>query len=115
MTKSKAQSTSIFQDYLDYTKKFQDKYGPLAIVLLQVGSFFELYKKYDTVDWGLKKACEIMSINITRKNKKKKDSAFMAGFPLHSLPKFVNILLKHHYKIHAARIICLIKKCKLFH
>jgi DNA mismatch repair protein MutS len=34
---------SIVQDYLDLTKKYQTEYGSKTIVLMEVGSFFEVY------------------------------------------------------------------------
>jgi DNA mismatch repair protein MutS len=34
---------SIVQDYLDLTKKYQAEYGSKTIVLMEVGSFFEVY------------------------------------------------------------------------
>ena len=34
---------SIVQDYLDLTKKYQAEYGAKTIVLMEVGSFYEVY------------------------------------------------------------------------
>ena len=33
----------LIDDYIDYSKKYQDIYGNKTIVLMQVGSFFEFY------------------------------------------------------------------------
>ena len=33
----------IVEDYLKYTKQWKDEYGEKTIVLMQVGSFFEVY------------------------------------------------------------------------
>ena len=34
---------TIVNDYLNYTKKYKEQYGKKTIVLMQVGSFFEVY------------------------------------------------------------------------
>ena len=34
---------AIVQDYLDLTKKYQSEYGEKTIVLMEVGSFYEVY------------------------------------------------------------------------
>ena len=34
---------SIVQDYLNYTKKWKAEYGEKTIVLLQLGTFYEVY------------------------------------------------------------------------
>ena len=34
---------TIVDDYLDYQEKYQKKYGEKTIVLMEVGSFFEIY------------------------------------------------------------------------
>jgi len=33
----------IIDDYLDYHNKYTTSYGPKTIILMQVGSFFEVY------------------------------------------------------------------------
>ena len=34
---------TIVQDYLEYTKKWKAEYGEKTLVLIQVGSFYEVY------------------------------------------------------------------------
>ena len=37
----------IIDDYLKYQDEYQKKYGENTIIIMQVGSFFELYAIYD--------------------------------------------------------------------
>ena len=39
----------IIDEYLDYTKTYKEKYGDRCIVLMQVGSFFEIYTITDNI------------------------------------------------------------------
>ena len=36
---------ALIKEYFELTKKFQDEYGENTILLMQVGSFFEVYAK----------------------------------------------------------------------
>ena len=35
--------TSIYKEYVDLTRKYQEKYGKQCVLLMQVGAFFEVY------------------------------------------------------------------------
>ena len=75
---------ALIKEYFELTKKYQDDYGDNTILLMQVGSFFEVY--------GLKNAniitgsritdfSQICELNIADKNSSiGKDSVIMAGF-----------------------------------
>ena len=93
----------IIDDYLEYTEKYKNKYGERCIVLMQVGSFYEIYSINDDTSDDIYTIGDICSIQISKKNKSIKDvsvsNPLMAGFPLHSLKKFTNILLSHNYTI----------------
>ena len=39
----KLRKTTIIDEYIDYQDKYEKKYGDHVIVLMEVGSFFELY------------------------------------------------------------------------
>ena len=39
----KASDTSIFKEYCHYLNKYKQKYGKQTILLMQVGSFYEIY------------------------------------------------------------------------
>ena len=36
-------NTSIFKEYVSYLSTYKGKYGELTVVLMQVGSFYEIY------------------------------------------------------------------------
>ena len=93
----------IIDEYLDYTKTYKEKYGDKCIVLMQVGSFYELYAINDGTSEAIYTIADICNIQISRKNKSIKEvsisNPLMAGFPLYTIKKFTNILLSHNYTI----------------
>jgi len=92
----------IIDDYLKYQDEYSSKYGEMTIILMQVGSFFELYSIIDNCPF-LYKIGDICNIQISRKNKSIKEvsktNPLMAGFPLYVLNKFIQILLQNKYTI----------------
>jgi len=94
----------IIDEYLDYTKTYKEKYGERCIVLMQVGSFFEIYTITDNiVDNEVFVIADLCGIQTSRKNKSitevSHSNPIMAGFPLHSISKFTQILLNNNYTI----------------
>jgi len=94
----------IIDEYLDYTKTYKEKYGERCIVLMQVGSFFEIYTITDNItDNEVFIIADLCSIQTSRKNKAisevSRANPIMAGFPLHSISKFTQILLNNNYTI----------------
>jgi DNA mismatch repair protein MutS len=99
---TQAMSFAIYDEYEKYIREYQQKYGENTIVLLQVGSFYEIYSiNNGLID--LKEIGEILGIQVTRKNKQiteiSKKNCLMAGFPEHALGKFMNILLENNYTV----------------
>ena len=92
----------IIDDYLDYHNKYTTSYGPKTIILMQVGSFFEVYA---TMNEGpdMKQLSELLDIQYTKKDKSmtevNKNNHYMLGFPLYTLHKFVEILVANQYTI----------------
>ena len=80
----------LIDDYLDYQKQYEKKYGPKTIILMQVGSFFEAYaidnEQEKTNCDNLNFICDIMNIQISKKNKSvlevSRSNPYMAGFHL---------------------------------
>lgn len=93
----------IIDDYIFYTKEYKQKYGEKTIVLMQVGSFFELYSITDDTDSEIYKIADICNITISKKNKSvlevNNHNPLMAGFPLYTITKYQNILLQNNYTI----------------
>jgi len=92
----------IIDDYLKYQEEYKEKYGENTIILIQVGSFFELYAINENCPF-LYKIGDICNIQISRKNKTirevSKNNPLMAGFPLYVLNKFIQILLQNNFTI----------------
>ncbi len=97
----------MLEDYLEYTKVYKEKYGEKCVVLMQVGSFFEIYTIYPNNDVSPNNdvyiIAELCGIQTSRKNKMIAEISIanpvMAGFPLASLPKFRDKILAHNYTI----------------
>ena len=86
---------TIVDDYFNYYKKYKKIYGNKTVILMQVGSFFELYEttKSDSIT-NIKNVAELLNIHVTRRSK---DEAFMAGFPEFSLTKYIQLLVDYKY------------------
>ena len=97
----------LIDDYLEYQKTYQKKYGEKTIILMQVGSFFEAYA-IDSAEEkinveNLYYICDLMNIQISRKNKNilksSRSNPMMAGFPLHAIDKFIQILMNNFFTV----------------
>jgi DNA mismatch repair protein MutS len=93
--------STIYDEYEAYTKKYQNLYGNKTLVLEQVGSFYEIYSDGTLLD--MKEISDVLNIIVSRKNKSiteiSRSNHLMAGFPLYTLKKFVNILINHDYTV----------------
>ena len=96
---------TIIDDYLKHQERFVKEYGENTIVLMQVGHFFESYgldndKERSNAD-NLYRLCDIMNIQLTRKNKNIKENSrknpLMIGVNLYSIDKYIQILLNANY------------------
>ena len=96
---------TIVDDYLSLTIKYKKKYGDKTILLMQVGSFYEVYavkKKDDTIygsnilDFSL-----ICDMYIAKKSLQKHNNniVVMAGFGITQLDKYVKKLTEANYTI----------------
>lgn len=96
----------IYDDYVAYTHKYQAIYGPKTLVFIEVGSFFEIYGVQNEVEVtgaNMMEIGSVLNIQVSRKNKSilenSRENPMMAGFPNHSLKKFLDILVQHNYTI----------------
>ena len=94
----------IYDDYINYTNQFTEKYGPKTVVFMQVGDFFELYavqNESERAGADIYKIAELCNIQVSRKNKSilenSRQNPLMAGFPLATISKFIQIMLQHNY------------------
>ena len=95
---------TLAEDYFKYVRDFTASHGKKTIVLIQVGSFYEVYAilcKDGTYKGALLK--EFASINdmvIAPKNMcVGTEDVYMAGFGLAQLDKYVKRLLEHGYTV----------------
>ena len=92
----------IIDDYLNYLDEYRKKYGENTIIIIQVGSFFELYD-IDINSKYLYKIADICNIQISRKNKSilevSRNNPIMCGFPLYVINKYIQLILQNNYTI----------------
>jgi DNA mismatch repair protein MutS len=97
---------TIVDDYIAYTEKYKALYGDTTLVLMEVGSFYEIYG----VDNGMERygadvatVCDLLNIQMSRKNKaileNSKSNPLMAGFPNYVLKKFMDTLIQNNYTV----------------
>lgn len=98
----------LYDEYAKTTQEYKSKYGPRTLVLIEVGSFFEMYAVKDSDsnemnEEDMKNITFLLDIQMTRKNKSNLDinrlNPFMAGFPSFMLEKYIDILVSNGYTI----------------
>ena len=96
----------LYDDYIEYTNKYKAIYGDDTLVLMEVGSFFELYGvETPTLCEGanVSAICDLLGIQMSKKNKNipecSRTNPYMAGFPNHVLKKFMDILVGANYTV----------------
>ena len=86
---------ALIKEYFELTKKFQDEYGENTILLMQVGSFFEVYaknnKKTNTISGSkINDFSLICELNVVEKNVcVGTDDILMAGFKDIMIEKYI--------------------------
>lgn len=92
--------------YFEIQEKYENLYGEKTLLLMEVGSFFEIYgisNNIEKVGPNLKTICDLLNIQMTRKNTSNpnndRGNPYMAGFPNYVVQKFVRILLHNNYTI----------------
>ena len=59
-------------EYISYSNSYKNKYGEHTVVLIEVGSFFELYavkNEEECVGADIHIIADLLNIQVTRKNK----------------------------------------------
>ena len=100
---TKSKKVSITEEYFSYHDKYIAKYGPNTLVLLEVGSFYEMYSNPNTKRGpDLYAVSNITNLSVTRKDKSiplSDVNVLMAGMPNHAISKFLKILIDNNYTI----------------
>lgn len=95
----------IIDYYFDNLLKYKKKYGNKTVVLMEVGSFFEMYgiDNSKTKIGNAKEIATLLNIALSRKNKSIIESSrknpLMAGFPSPVLSKYIPILLQNNFTV----------------
>ena len=86
---------ALIKEYFELTKRYQDEYGENTILLMQVGSFFEVYaknnKKTNTISGSqINVFSQICELNVVEKNVcVGTDDILMAGFKDIMIEKYI--------------------------
>jgi len=92
--------TPTFKEYCSYLTKHKEKYGEQTVVLMQVGSFYEIYAilsdKIKLGEVNIYHVCQnLMNIAVT----KKANQILMSGFQLPYSGKFIKLLVENNYTV----------------
>lgn len=93
---------TLIDEYFEYQEFYENKYGKNTIVLMELGSFYEVYQVInDKENIGkAKEIADILNIQLTKKNKKiesiDRKNPYMAGIPSISLDKHMAVLIKEN-------------------
>ena len=94
---------ALIKEYFELTQHYLSKYGENTILLMQVGSFFEVYalldKATDTISGSkIEEFSRMCDLNIAEKNSSiGKDCVLMAGFKDNGLDKYVKKIQEAGY------------------
>jgi DNA mismatch repair protein MutS len=92
--------SKIFKEYFNLSKQYVSQYGEKTIVLMQVGSFFEIYGlKNDVLSEAfINDICNICQFSIAEKKAQYEDKqVLMAGFPEYKLEKYLQKITENNY------------------
>jgi len=95
---------TIVEEYLSYTKKWKEEYGEKTLVLMQVGSFFEVYALLDSegkmYGSNIQEFASINDMVISRKSQcVGNQQVMMAGFGIAQSEKYLKKLQEAGYTI----------------
>lgn len=96
---------SLITEYFNYLEEYSKMYGENTIILMQVGSFYEIYSvnnKNEKIG-NAEEVSQLLNIQLTRKNKKileiNRKNPYMSGVPLQALDKYLPVLLDNNYTV----------------
>lgn len=93
---------SLIEVYFDLQRNFEEKYGQNTIVMIEVGSFFEVYGvETDSLKLGKpREIAEILNLQITRRNKNILENSIknplLAGFPTAAFDRYIQRLIEEN-------------------
>lgn len=99
---------AIYDEYYAAQQSIEEQYGPQSIVLMMVGSFYEMYgvdlsNGNPPVQIGkVEEAHNILGMNMVPKNKLRphsKDNPYIVGFPDYALDEHLGKLLRANFTV----------------
>lgn len=103
---------AIYDEYEQHDRESKVRYGQRTVVLMQVGSFFEIYavtgsEVEEASGADIYAIADLCDIVVTRKNKTIKEISrsnhLMAGFPEHAFGRFSTLLVNEGYTVVVVR------------
>ena len=92
-------ASNLILDYISFRSELAKKYGESSVILMMVGSFYEMYEiNADNLE-NIKKVSQILNIHLTKRNKSDPDAPYMCGFPCYALSKHLSKLLINNYTV----------------
>ena len=92
---------TIIDDYLSLQKKYTAQYGKKTLVIMEVGTFYEMYGIRE--DDILKEISQLLNVALTKRDKKIKEvntkNPYLVGFTAISISKYLRVLLNHNYTV----------------
>jgi DNA mismatch repair protein MutS len=96
----------ILKQYLDLHQVYGTKYGPQTVILMMVGSFYEIYAVINeemNVGPDIYGLSEILRVQVTRKTKQIPEVSYenplLTGVPLDYFHKYCTLLMKQGYTV----------------
>ena len=93
----------VIEQYIEILEEYQKKHGDKVTVFMQVGDFYEIYGvEYPdgTYRGTLREVADLCNISVSKKKvcvfRNKENNAYMGGFPIYVIDKFLNILVDIH-------------------
>lgn len=101
---------SIILEYIQFYNKYRQIYGKDVVILLEVGSFYEIYSHMSEPNneyFDIYEIANTLNLTVSKKNnkgEKKNELAslnnyYMCGFPNYIVNKYVNMLVNSNYTV----------------
>jgi DNA mismatch repair protein MutS len=97
---SKKEKNSIFDEYLEFHNEYLKKYGDKSIVLMMVGSFYEMYASNEKGP-NLYEISDMLNLQMAKKKTKNNDEDYinMIGFHVSTLTKYLKLLMEYQFSV----------------
>jgi DNA mismatch repair protein MutS len=100
MTLKSPVSSPIFKEYCSYINEYKQKYGPDTLILMQVGSFYEIYAIInDNEQLGEVNIHHICQSVLNTIVSKKNNNILMGGVPVAYSSKYIKLLIDRGYTV----------------